>query len=69
MKANWNSVEDGEQFYKQSKNFREALTVLLEKKLKKFVQFEDYETPAWSHKAADRNGYNRALQEVLELIK
>ena len=28
----------------------------------------DYDNPNWSHKMADRIGYNRALTSVLDLI-
>lgn len=28
----------------------------------------DYDNPSWAFLAADRNGYNRALNEVLNLI-
>ena len=29
----------------------------------------DYKNPAWAYYRADADGYNRALTEVLELIK
>lgn len=28
----------------------------------------DYDNPSWSHKQADRNGYLRAHQELLDLL-
>ena len=28
----------------------------------------DYDSPSWSHKQADKNGYNRALKKVKELF-
>jgi len=28
----------------------------------------DYDSTSWSHKMADRIGYNRALTQVLDLI-
>jgi len=28
----------------------------------------DYDCPSWSHKVADRIGYNRALTQVLDII-
>lgn len=28
----------------------------------------DYDCPSWSHKQADRNGYQRALKEILKLF-
>lgn len=32
------------------------------------VVVDDYDSPSWSHKQADLNGYNRALREILELL-
>lgn len=32
------------------------------------VPVDDYDSPSWSHKQADRNGYARALREVLEIL-
>lgn len=29
----------------------------------------DYDNPSWSHKQAHRNGYNRALKDVMSLLK
>lgn len=28
----------------------------------------DYDSPSWSHRQADRNGYLRALREVVDLL-
>lgn len=33
------------------------------------VKLTDYDSPSWSHKQADQNGYNRALRDILEIIK
>lgn len=33
------------------------------------VSVVDYDSPSWSHKQADRNGYLRGLREVLELLQ
>jgi hypothetical protein len=32
------------------------------------VSVVDYDSPSWSHKQADQNGYLRGLREVLELL-
>lgn len=29
----------------------------------------DYDSPSWAYKQADTNGYNRALRDVLQLLK
>lgn len=46
----------------------ERLQKVLEKKLRDRVPADDYETPSWAFKQADRNGYERAIKEVLDLI-
>lgn len=33
------------------------------------VSTTDYDSPSWSHKQADRNGYLRALNELYALLK
>lgn len=70
MKKIWTTVEDGEEFFKNSKNFREAMTEILEKwKKKDSFTLESYDTPSWSHKQAHVNGYNQAIDEILTLLK
>ena len=32
------------------------------------VAVDDYDSPSWSHKQADQNGYVRAHREILELL-
>lgn len=32
------------------------------------TSFEDYDSPSWSHKQADLNGYLRAHRELIELL-
>jgi len=53
------------------KTFRIAFSSLREILEKEFktTKESDYECPSWSHKQADTNGYNRALTNVLHLIK
>jgi len=38
------------------------------KEKKKINEVPDYDSPAWAYKQADFNGYNRAINEILELI-
>jgi hypothetical protein len=33
------------------------------------VRISDYDSPSWSHKQADQNGYVRALREVMLLLE
>ncbi len=44
------------------------LEEILESMLEERPTMADYNSPAWSHKMADRIGYNRALTQVLDLI-
>ena len=44
------------------------LTEILNKKLKKSSE-ADYTIASWAYAQADVNGYNRALTEVMKLIK
>lgn len=46
----------------------ERLQEILEPMLKETIPTVDYDSPSWAYKQADRNGYNRALTTVLELI-
>lgn len=32
------------------------------------IKSDDYDAPSWSHKVADKAGYNRALKEIETLI-
>lgn len=32
------------------------------------ARLDEYDTPAWSHKQAHRNGYRQAYYEILELL-
>jgi len=49
-------------------NAFKRLSDILAKKEKK-SSASDYDRASWSSYQADMNGYNRALQEVLKLIK
>lgn len=47
----------------------EQLTKVLEKKLVEVVKPDDYDNAGWAYWQADRNGYNRAILQVIDLIK
>lgn len=52
-----------------SKDVLEKLEEIVKAKMKEVVLSEDYNNPSWAYKQADRNGYNRALTEVLNILK
>lgn len=52
-----------------SKDVLEKLENILKTKIKEVTLSEDYDNPSWAYKQADRNGYNRALTEVLNILK
>jgi len=52
-----------------SKDVLEKLEKIIKDKIKEVVLTEDYDNPSWAFKQADRNGYNRALTEVLNILK
>ena len=52
-----------------SKDVLEKLEKIIKEKIKEVVLSEDYDNPSWAYKQADRNGYNRALTEVLNILK
>ena len=33
------------------------------------VKFTDYDSPSWSHKQADYNGYRRCIRDLMTLLK
>lgn len=47
--------------------FIEELQEIIQAEIKK-EKFEDYDSPSWSFKQADLNGYNRALTKVLSIL-
>ena len=70
MKAVFKKHEHGEEFFKNSKNFRELLSTVLEEKIKKRIYTtECYVTPSWSHEQAHINGYNAAIETIIDLLK
>ena len=44
------------------------LESILESMLKETSSQADYDSPSWAYKQADRIGYNRALNQVLDII-
>ena len=46
----------------------DRLRQVLEPMLKEASPSADYDSPSWAYKQADRIGYNRALNQVLDLI-
>jgi hypothetical protein len=47
----------------------DRLAKLIQQKRRNTTSFTDYNVENWSHLQADTNGYNRALDEILETIK
>ena len=74
MKLSWfNHLPKDKQegFKKQissSRDVLERLHQILEDKKTEVVLSTDYDNPSWAYKQADRNGYDRALTEVINLI-
>lgn len=52
-----------------AKDVLEKLELIIQGKMKEVTLSEDYDNPSWAYKQADRNGYNRALTEVLNILK
>ncbi|AFM54656.1 hypothetical protein P12053L_51 [Celeribacter phage P12053L] len=46
----------------------DRLKEILEPMLKEALPSADYDSPSWAYKQADRNGFNRAVTTVLDLI-
>jgi len=75
MKAAWfkdcKTKKDKEAVAQTLQSQREGLDRLkeiLEPMLKDTTPAADYDCPSWAYKQADRNGYNRAVTTVLDLI-
>jgi len=74
MKLSWfnNLPKDKqEDFKKQVRSARdvlERLEQILQEKKTEVVLSTDYDNPSWAFRQADRNGYDRALTEVINLI-
>ena len=75
MKSHWfkecKTKEDKEKVRQVLFSNRESLLRLesiLESMLKETPSSADYDSPSWAYKQADRIGYNRALNQVLDII-
>ncbi len=75
MKSHWfkecKTKEDKEKVKQTLFSNRESLLRLesiLESLLKETPSSADYDSPSWAYKQADRIGYNRALNQVLDII-
>lgn len=75
MKAAWfqkcRTKEDKEALKKLVMSQRgslDRLKEILEPMLKDTTPSTDYDSPSWAYKQADRNGFNRALTTVLDMI-
>lgn len=53
---------------KSAKNVLDKLEDIVRSRLKEIVVTEDYDSPSWAFKQADRNGYNRALTEIINIL-
>jgi hypothetical protein len=53
---------------KSAKNVLDKLEDIVKSRLKDIVVTEDYDSPSWAFKQADRNGYNRALMEIINIL-
>ena len=75
MKSHWfkqcKTQEDKEKVRQNVLSNQDSLIrleTILESLLKESPSSADYDSASWAYKQADRNGYNRALTQVLELI-
>ena len=72
MNSQWFAKEKDKEKVKRdwvvSKPIRERLSEMLHER-KRTSRVTDYELAAWPYYRADADGYNRALTEVLALIK
>ena len=57
-----------EEYLRNATTLTDRLEEILTSKIKGSKE-EDYEKASWAYYQADQNGYNRALQEILELFK
>jgi len=75
LKSNWfkecKTKEDKDkvrQLILSNRESLERLKEILGPMLKDTPPTADYDSPSWAYKQADRIGYNRALNQVLDLI-
>jgi hypothetical protein len=53
---------------KSAKSVLDKLEQIVNSKIKEIVITNDYDSPSWAYKQADRNGYNRALTEIINIL-
>ena len=53
---------------KSAKNVLDKLEQIVQNKIKEIVITNDYDSPSWAYKQADRNGYNRAQIEIINIL-
>jgi hypothetical protein len=75
MKSHWfkqcKTKEDKEKVKQSLLSNQDSLLrleVILESLLKESPSSADYDSASWAYKQADRIGYNRALNQVLDII-
>lgn len=78
MKTLWTAGLDKERTVDVRQNFKEALVLrqrlreLLDKKIEASVREsrskDSYDLPNWAYVQADKRGYERALQEIFDLL-
>lgn len=80
MKLGWlNGIKDADRKTEIRQSFasglvmRKRLLEILEKKMKESwnssISEDGYESPNWALKQADARGYERAMREIMSLIK
>jgi hypothetical protein len=59
-------------YFNSSPILRERLAYIINSKIKSrnssSIALEEFDNPSWAYKQADKNGYERALLEIIELI-
>ena len=53
---------------KSAKNVLDKLEQIVQNRIKEIVITNDYDSPSWAYKQADRNGYNRTLTEIINIL-
>ena len=60
--------DDFKREVKSAKNVLDKLEKIVQNRIKQIVIVDDYDSPSWAYKQADRNGYNRALTEIINIL-